>query len=76
MDIADFGFQLFWGDTLLRWGGGQLTCPGQEQHSETTSKDGVCNLSMMDQNQSYLLINHSMRAPPFVHRVEICQKST
>ena len=57
-------------------GGGQLTCPGQEQHSETTSKDGVCNLSMMDQNQSYLLINHSMRAPPFVHRVEICQKFT
>ena len=31
---------------------------------------------MMDQNQSYLLINHSMRAPPFVHRVEICQKFT
>ena len=26
-------------------GGGQLTCPGQEQHSETTSKDGVCKLS-------------------------------
>ena len=40
-----------WFSVVLGWysaqvgGGGQLTCPGQEQHSETTSKDGVCKLS-------------------------------